>query len=194
MVSNYISLGGIDGSGKSTVQGMLASHLKSMGRKVVSFSEPYHLFVKELVEKTEDPWTHVLLFALDRWLLKPRIERWIADGMTLISSRSIYCSLAYQGAQGVEWEKILDANDWKRLILPDIFIILDLAPDTAFARCSRSERFEKKEFLALVRQQYLKLHENSDVFPTKIFVVNAEQPINDVFSHVVSILDSYQGP
>ncbi len=194
VLPRYISIGGIDGSGKSTVQRMLASHLTALGKKVVAFSEPYHPFVKELVEREEDPWTHVLLFALDRWLLKPRLDRWISSGMTLVSSRSIYCSLAYQGAQGIEWERILQANDWKRLILPELFIILDLPPETAYARCSRSERFEDEEFLRLVRRQYLKLYENSALFPTRIEVVDAEPPIDQVFSRVVSLLERPQEP
>lgn len=155
---------------------------------VVGFAEPHHEFVKKLLAKSEDPWTDVLLFALDRWLLKPKIAEWLSQGRTLISSRSIYCSLAYQGAQGVSWQEILRANKWQCLRLPDILLILDVEPSIAFSRCSRTEKFEREGFLGLVREQYLRIFRNANRFPTKMIVLNASAPVDEVFKEALEAI------
>jgi len=167
---------------------MLVDALGSRGR-VVGFAEPYHAFVKELLEGTSDPWTDVLLFALDRWLLRPKIEEWLSGEVTLISSRSIYCSVAYQGAQGIRWEEVLGANNWESLILPDIYIILDADPDLAYERSSRSEKFEDLEFLKKVRKQYLGIYRESRRFPTRMVLVDATPSLQEVFEEVLGIVE-----
>lgn len=186
----YIAIGGIDGSGKSTLQRMLIDHLALQGRDVVGFAEPYHGFVKELLETTTDPWTDVLLFALDRWLLRPKIADWLSQGKVLVSSRSIYCSVAYQGAQGIEWEDTLKANNWKWLHLPDVFLILDADPQVAYSRCSKKEKFEREDFLDTVREEYLKIYEKAEMFPGRMVLIDANKTIDDVFKKILSFLES----
>jgi len=184
----YIAIGGIDGAGKSTLQRLLVDRLRSEGREVLGFAEPYHAFVKELLEASQDPWTDVLLFALDRWLLRPKISEWTSKGYWLVSSRSLYCSVAYQGAQGIEWEEILRANNWKSLILPDVFLILDVDPEVAYSRCSKREKFERRDFLGSVRDQYLKLLRRSDIFPTRMVLLDASAPKGEVLEHALRSL------
>ncbi len=184
----YISIGGIDGSGKSTIQRLIVDRLASKGRGVISFAEPYHSFVKELLEVSGDPWTDVLLFAADRWLLKPRILQWASEGKVLVASRSLYCSVAYQGAQGIPWDDILCANRWESLILPDVFLILDLDPHVAYSRCSGKEKFEEEEFLASVRAQYIEIHRQASRFPSKIILVDASRSIDEVFQSCIDAI------
>jgi len=167
---------------------MLVDNLGSRG-KVLGFAEPYHAFVKDLLEKTSDPWTDVLLFALDRWLLRPKIEEWLSGGVTLVASRSIYCSVAYQGAQGVSWEDVLGANNWESLILPDIYIMLDADPDLAYGRSSGAEKFEDLEFLKKVRKQYLDIYRERDRFPTRMVLVDATPSLQEVFDEVMGIVE-----
>ncbi len=186
----YVAIGGIDGSGKSSVQRMLVEHLRSSGRKVVGFAEPYHPFVKELLELSVDPWADVLLFALDRRLLKPNVQKWVSEGKDLVCSRAIYCSVAYQSAQGVSWDDILKANQWQSLILPDLYFILDADPRLAFSRCSGEEKFEREGFLAQVRQQYLEIYRRRRMFPSKMVMVDARRPLEMVFRAVLTALTS----
>ncbi len=169
---------------------MLVDHLALQGKDVVGFAEPYHDFVKKLLAQSVDPWTDVLLFALDRWLLGPRIAEWLSQGKTLVSSRSIYCSLAYQGAQGVEWEEILRANRWKALRLPDVCLILDVDPGVAFSRCSRKDKFERQDFLGSVRAQYLRICRNAKRFPTKMILIDANETIDEVFRRALEAIGS----
>jgi len=182
----YLALGGIDGTGKSTIQHMLADRLSKGGLGVMSFAEPYHDFVKELLEGTQDPWADVLLFALDRWLLRPKLEEWLSQGKALISSRSLYCSVAYQGAQGVVWEDILGANQWESLILPDLYVILDADPSLAYSRSSGREKFEDRGFLAKVRDEYWKIYRESKRFPTRMVMIDAAPSIGEVFEGVLA--------
>jgi len=165
-------------------------HLALQGENAVGFAEPYHDFVKKLLVQGEDPWTDVLLFALDRWLLRPRIAEWLSQGKTLVSSRSIYCSLAYQGAQGVKWEEILRANRWRSLRLPDLCLILDVEPGVAFSRCSKTEKFEREDFLELVRAQYLGICRNARRFPTRIVLIDANATIEEVLQKALKAIGS----
>jgi thymidylate kinase len=155
----------------------------------MSFTEPYHGFVKELLEGTEDPWADVLLFALDRWLLRPRIEDWLSRGYMLISSRSLYCSVAYQGAQGIAWEDILGANQWESLILPDLYIILDADPSLAYSRSSGKEKFEDRGFLTRVREEYREIYRESTRFPSTMVLIDATPPIHEVFDGVMAAIE-----
>ena len=181
-----MAIGGIDGTGKSTIQQMLSDHLAKGGLEVVSFAEPYYGFVKELLEKTEDPWADVLLFALDRWLLRPKIEDWLSQGKVLVSSRSLYCSVAYQGAQGVSWEDILGANQWESLILPDLYVILDADPGLAYSRSSGREKFEDRGFLGKVRDEYGNIFRESGRFPSRMVMIDATPPVGEVFQAVLT--------
>jgi dTMP kinase len=170
---------------------MLVRRLESMGRDVVGFAEPYHGFVKELLEASPEPWTDVLLFAVDRWLLKTSVASWLSQGKTLVSSRSIYCSLAYQGAQGVGWKDILEANNWRSLCLPDLVLILDVDPEVAYSRCSKEEKFERKPFLAKVREGYLGLVERADELPTQIHLVDASGSLDEVFERAWTLVKGH---
>jgi dTMP kinase len=173
---------------------MLSIYFARRGLDVVSFAEPYYSFVKELLEGTEDPWADVLLFALDRWLLRPKIEDWLSQGKVLISSRSLYCSVAYQGAQGVAWEDILKANMWESLILPDLYVILDADPSLAHSRSSGREKFEDRGFLGKVRDEYMGIMRDSWRFPSKMILIDATPPVDDVFETVLAaVKDSMEG-
>ncbi len=184
----YIAIGGIDGCGKSTLRRHLVEHLEAAGLDVVGFSEPYHDFVKRLLEETRDPWTDVLLFALDRWLLKPRVEGWIEEGKILVASRSIYCSVAYQGAQGIRWEETLRANNWTQLRLPDVFLLLDLDAETAYSRCSGSEKFERRDMLERAREQYLRIYDRRREFPSRMFMIDSGGAQEETLRQALSVL------
>jgi dTMP kinase len=188
-MSLYLAIGGIDGSGKSSVQRMLVEHLRSRGQDVVGFAEPYHSFVKELLELTDDPWADVLLFALDRRLLRPSIQQWRSEDRTMVCSRAMYCSVAYQSAQGVPWEDILKANQWESLILPDLYFILDADPKLAFPRCSGREKFERESFLADVREQYREIYRRRQMFPSRMIMVDAGRPLEQVYRSVLSAVE-----
>ncbi len=142
-MSRYIALEGVDGSGKTTVARAMARRLESEGHEVVVVREPGGTNLGEEVRRLllhsdeMTPWAEAALFAAQRAQLAsevvgPALER----GAFVISDRSYYSSLAYQGAArglGVEAvralnEAVLDG------VIPDLVAVLELEPEVALAR------------------------------------------------------------
>ena len=103
-VERYIALEGIEGAGKTSVQAALSDRFTSSGDEVLCVREPggtrlgsqlrrILLYGDEL-----DPWTEALMFATDRAHLASNVIRpALENGAWVISDRSVYSSLAYQG-------------------------------------------------------------------------------------------------
>jgi dTMP kinase len=145
----YIALEGVEGSGKSTLGGLLAEGLAERGIEAISVREPGGTDLGEelrrLVLHSGDmaPWAEAALFAASRAQLAAAvIAPALAAGKWIISDRSYYSSLAYQGGGrglGVEAvrrlnETVLDG------ILPDIVVVLDVEPEVGFARETERDR------------------------------------------------------
>ena len=145
----YLALEGIEGSGKSTLGRLLADRLAD--RKIVSISvrEPGGTDLGEelrrLVLHTGHvaPWAEAALFAASRAQLAAEvIAPALADGRWVLSDRSYYSSLAYQGggrSLGVGAvrrlnETVLDG------VLPDLVVVLDIEPEVGFARETERDR------------------------------------------------------
>jgi thymidylate kinase len=113
-VSKYIALEGVDGSGKSTVARALVAGLASSGEEAILVREPGGTALGEVVRsllldsERLDDWAEVFLFAaqrseLAREVVLPALER----GTWVVSDRSYYSSIAYQGrGRGLGEEKV----------------------------------------------------------------------------------------
>jgi dTMP kinase len=145
----YLALEGIEGSGKSTLGRLLASRLADRQIDAISVREPGGTELGEelrrLVLHAGDvaPWAEAALFAASRAQLAVElIAPALADGRWVISDRSYYSSLAYQGGGrnlGVEAvrrlnETVLDG------VLPDLVVVLDIEPEVGFARETERDR------------------------------------------------------
>jgi dTMP kinase len=182
----YITLEGIDGSGKSTQILMLAEWLESSGLSVKVIKEPTDSLVGVLIRKmlrnpsatqTNFQRTLVLLFAADRIILMEKIREEEEKGNIVLSDRSFYSSLAYQ--EGDEW--ITQVNKHARE--PDLVVLLDLETETALKRCEGKDSFEKRGFLDKIRNKYLELSDKHE-----FMVVNAENGINKVHADIKKIV------
>jgi len=159
----YIVLEGIDGAGKSTQITALKQWLENSGLEVETIVEPTDSDIGVLIRRmlqnpkaTEEniQKTLGLLFAADRLLLMDKIAKEECCNRVIISDRSFYSSLAYQNP--FDW--IAEINKFAKK--PDIVLLLDLDIDLAIERCSGEDEFEKKSFLANVKNSYLGLAEN----------------------------------
>jgi dTMP kinase len=167
-VSRYIALEGVDGSGKSTVAAALARRLEDEGHLVTTVREPGGTTVGEAVRALLldsdklDPWAEAFLFAaqraeLAREIIRPALElgRWV------ISDRTYYSSIAYQGrARGLGEERIRELNELGLDgVIPDKVFILDVSPSDALPRQHREDRIgrESAVFQETVRSAYLDL-------------------------------------
>ena len=165
-VNSYIALEGVDGSGKSTVAAALAARLEALGEGVVTVREPGGSSVGEVIRgllldsDTLNERAEALLFAAQRAVLASEVIRPALEaGKWVISDRTFYSSIAYQGrARGLGEQQIRDLNEWAVAgTTPDLVVILDVDPAEALARQHRADRIggEGVEFQESVRSAYL---------------------------------------
>lgn len=152
----FISLEGIDGSGKSTQSRRLAEMLRACGRDPVLTREPGGAPGAEeirrlLVEGDPDRWspeTEILLFtAARRDHLERTIRPALAAGRDVITDRFADSTRVYQGATRGDLRGLVDDIHARIIgIDPDLTLILDMDPEIALARGlarrSGEDRFE----------------------------------------------------
>ena len=145
----FVTLEGIDRSGKSTQARLLAEALEP---DVVAVREPGGTAVGEQVRalvkdasRAPSPRAEALLFAAARAelvyeVIEPALER----GITVICDRFLDSSLAYQGAArrlGVDEVRAINRFGVGGLA-PDLTFLLDLGPGEAARRTGEVDRFE----------------------------------------------------
>lgn len=164
----FISLDGIDGTGKSTQCRLLAQWLREQGRDVVECVDPggtelgmelRHLLLDHRHEMTT--WTEALLFMasrveLVRQVIRPALE----SGSIVLCDRYLLANVVYQGhAGGLGVDEL-----WKigrtviDDVMPDLTIVLDLPVADAVARRGRpADRMEARdrEYRERVRQGFI---------------------------------------
>ena len=136
----FIVFEGIDGAGKSVQAKMLADHFQAVGIPYVLTAEPSDgpigRYIRSLKARP-DPVEEERLFIEDRRhhvqkVIIPALER----GATVICDRYIYSSVAYQGARGIDPEKII-AENRRFAVPPDLIFLLEVTVDTALSRIGR---------------------------------------------------------
>jgi dTMP kinase len=132
-----VALEGIDGTGKSTLVRRLAAGLRRRGLSVAVHREPADERLGRLAQEASvrDAWTGAIYFTVDRHLVQAKIRRDLDRHDVVLSDRSYFSTLAYQGSA-------LPPRDRGRLerlqrdatIAPDRVILLELAPSEALKR------------------------------------------------------------
>jgi len=181
----FVVIEGLDGSGKSTQTAKLKTWLESYweggnGERCIAVTrEPTDGEIGALIREnletngfTENTFT--LLFAADRLEdIQRNIKPELRKGKGVISDRFVYSSLAYQGAQGADKGWVCEVN--KKVITPDLVIILKLDPEEAIERIdttalrshSKKEYFEKKlNLLIKINEEYDKLFHKRGEYST----------------------------
>ncbi len=150
MRGRYIAFEGIDGAGKSTVAEAVAEELRSDGLVVETVREPGGTPVGEAIRDILlhshdhlEPWAEALLFAASRAQLAAQtIAPLLEDGSWVLSDRSVYSSLAYQGAGrelGVDVVRSVNAAGLGG-VWPDLVVLLELDPTAGLARQQDPDR------------------------------------------------------
>ncbi len=135
-----IALEGIDGAGKSSLARTLASSLRRRGYSVRRRREPVDRQIGQLAQLAgaRDPWTGAVYFTVDRHLALPGLERDLSRFDLVLTDRSYFSTLAYQGS-------LLPAPERRRLaslersatLTPDRVVLLDLPVGLALPRVGR---------------------------------------------------------
>jgi dTMP kinase len=180
----FVSLEGVDGSGKTTQADLLADALRADGHDVVATREPGGTRLGEelrklLLEGLEmSPWAETTLFAAARAELAERvIAPALAAGKDVVCDRYIDSSLAYQGiARGLGLERVLELNlVATNGLLPDRTFLVLVEPEVAFQRTKPSDRIELEgeEFHRAVDEAYRSL---AEMYPERITTVDGNRP------------------
>jgi len=190
----FISLEGIDGSGKSTQAKLLAA---ALGDEVILVREPGGTETGERVRGLLkdpalelDPLAELLLFCAARAELVARVIGPARDERRdVVCDRFSDSSVAYQGvARGLGVDRVEEICDLATGgVWPDVTILLRLAPDVAAARIGRrkADRFEGEgiELQRLVAEGY---DEVARRHPDRVRVVDADGDRENVHAAVLA--------
>lgn len=169
----FIAFEGIDGSGKSTQAKLLADRLKDNGISIYETREPTDAPIGSLTRqiltgriKTDNKVIAALFLAdrLDHLLNDlDGICAKIDSGVTVISDRYYFSSYAYHSVD-VNMDWVISANSiCADLLRPTCTVFIDVTPDESLDRIAkgryRSELFETRERLTIVREKYMEAFE-----------------------------------
>ena len=198
MNSNYIAFEGIDGSGKTSLIENLSTILDSQNKKHIIVREPGGTSVGEGIRELllshdyqVNPLAEALLMSASRaQLIQETVIPTINNGQVVVTDRSAYSSVAYQGVgRGLGYQEIYQLNDlaidgfW-----PEKVILLDIDPKISLSRQKVADRIGSGEisFFNKVRDGYLQLAEE---FSDKFLVLNAEDSQQQNFKKASEWLD-----
>ena len=198
----FISIEGIEGTGKTTVVSALA---KLLGKEVsvLQTREPGGTKVAEAIRQIllQDftgevvlPKVELLLmFASRLQHVETIIKPALAQGQTVLCDRFVDASYAYQGGgRNINYEKIAMLHNWTiDGLVPDKTILLDMEPKAAFERVVKrnniQDRIEQEnlQFFTRIREQYLFMAKK---YPNRFLVVDAslseEQVLEIIWNEV----------
>ena len=205
----FITLEGIEGSGKSTQILHVFNFLNKLGLKCVITREPGGTRIGRKIRSilldpessAMNPAAELLLYTADRVqhiqeIILPMIE----GGSIVICDRYFDATLAYQGvARGLDMSLIQDLHKLIcRNLKPDLTFLLDLTPDTGLlrawkqlksgSRMDTESRFEKETlaFHERVRAGYLGIAEKE---PERFRIIDASQSEDQVQAQITRVLE-----
>jgi|TARA_Y100001968_G_scaffold177417_1_gene162537 dTMP kinase len=196
----FITLEGIEGSGKSTNIKVINNYLNDKNINYINTREPGGSEVGDQLrnillntEKKLSNQTELLLMLADRvnhieTLIQPNLEK----GITVISDRFMDSSYAYQGGgREMGLDTITKIIDGLNIIQPNLTLLFDLPVEMALERArkrSKLDRFESEDydFHQRIRETYLFLAEEDS---ERIKIIDASKDIEEVESQVRKILE-----
>ena len=193
MNCNYLAFEGIDGSGKTTFIDEVSLKLTKLSTDFKIVREPggskLSEGIRELLLSHEykvDPTAESLLFSASRaQLIEEIVKPSIESGQVVITDRSAYSSVAYQGVgRGLGYQKVYDLNDFAiGSYWPEKVVLLDIDPEISLSRQKVADRIGSDEvsFFKKVREGYLQLAQD---FNNKFLVIDAEDSQQNNFRAV----------
>jgi dTMP kinase len=189
----FVTLEGVDWSGKSTQAKLLAEWLEEEGRTVLTTREPGGTpvaeKVRELVLHGEEmsPWAEAALYAAARAenvaaVIRPALER----GADVVCDRYLDSSVAYQGAaRGLGEQRVRELSLLVTgALLPDRTFVVELDPDEALRRAgSHHDRIERTgaDFMRRVADGYRALAEAE---PDRVVVVDGDRSRTEIAEEI----------
>jgi len=198
MAARFISLDGIDGTGKSTQCRMLADWLRRQGHAVVECTDPGGTAVgaelREILLRSHHDLgvrTEALLFMASRAeLVESVIRPALRNGELVVSDRFLLANVVYQGhAGGLSVDQLWQVGEFSTGGLqPELTIVLDLPVSLAIARRGgENDRLEARDlaYHERVRQGFLT---EASRRPDRIVVVDAAPSAEVIQQKIQSIV------
>ncbi|MCH8016433.1 MAG: dTMP kinase, partial [Acidobacteria bacterium] len=199
MPGKFITLEGIEGSGKSVQLHLLEEELKK--RKVHFLitqqpgGTPFGKEVRQILLQREgaqrEPTAELLLYLADRYQhLKEVIEPSLTQGLHVLCDRYHDATLAYQGhARGLGFPMVDQLAKILALRIPDLTLVLDLEVEVGLKRARERNQNENSEnwgrfeaedlyFHRRVREGYRLLVQRE---PNRVLLVDASGTPEEVF-------------
>jgi dTMP kinase len=190
----FVSLEGVDGSGKSTQAKLLA---EALGPETLLIREPGGTGaaerIRELLADPEleiDPFAGLLLFSAARADLVARVIRpALEEGRVVVADRFADSSIAYQGgARGLGTSHVLSLTDtvidglW-----PDLTLLLRVEPEVGLGRARGEDRFEAEgvELQRAVAEAY---EEIVTIAGDRVVAVDATGTVDEVHKMVLAVV------
>jgi dTMP kinase len=199
----FITLEGVEGSGKTTQAAILGDALRREGRRVTVTHEPGGTRAGEAIRSifldpavSLDVAAELMLVLADRAQhVREKLRPAIASGEIVISDRYSDSTTAYQGfGRGFDLKLLADLN---RLasdsMKPDLTLVLDLQIETGLERTRARvkgatrgpDRFEGQalDFHSRVRQGFLEI---ARAEPDRVKLIDATLPLEQVQAKILS--------
>jgi len=193
----FISLEGIDGSGKSTQAKLLA---EALGPETLLIREPGGTEAAERIRELLadpgvelDPLAELLLFLAARADLTARVIRPALEAdRDIVSDRFADSSVAYQGAaRGLGVGEVISLTDAATEGLwPDVTVLLRVDPEVGLGRTDGEDRFES-EGLELQRAVAEAYEEIAMIASDRVAVVDGEGSVADVHKRVMEAVRTH---
>jgi len=187
----FISLEGVDGSGKSTQARLL---VEALGPDTVPIREPGGTDAAERIRDlladpavALEPLAELMLFCAARADLTERVIRPALEaGRTVVSDRFSDSSVAYQGAaRGLGVGEVIGLCDTATDGLwPDLTLLLKVDPEVGLGRAEGEDRFES-EGLGLQRAVAEAYEEIAIIASDRVVVIDASGSVDEVHARVM---------
>jgi dTMP kinase len=194
----FISLEGVDGSGKSTQARLL---VEALGPQTVAIREPGGTDAAERIRELLadpalelEPLAELMLFCAARADLTERVIRPALEaGREVVSDRFSDSSVAYQGAaRGLGVGEVIGLCDTATDGLwPDLTLLLKVDPELGLGRAKSDDRFEA-EGLELQRAVATAYEEIAMIAADRVVVIDAEGSVEEVHQRVMEAVDGYR--
>ncbi len=193
----FISIEGIDGSGKTTQAERLikkinnSKYLREPGGTQVGEA------IRNIVLNNEfeniSPTTEALLYATARAQLVDEVVKPLLNkNVSIICDRFVDSSIAYQAiGRNLKIEDVRNVNLFATSgLLPDVTFLIDISGEIGYSRVTKqgeADRIEKEGvvYFEKVRQAFLSLASNE---PNRFFLINGNQTIDDIEIEIENIL------
>jgi dTMP kinase len=192
----FISLEGVDGSGKSTQARLL---VEALGEGTVAIREPGGTQAAERIRELLadpsvelEPLAELMLFLAARADLTERVIRPALEaGTHIVADRFSDSSVAYQGsARGLGVGEVIGlceiATDG---LWPDLTLLLRIDPETGLGRAESDDRFEQ-EGLGLQQAVAEAYEEIAQIASDRVEVIDATGSVEEVHQRVMEAVNA----